>query len=507
MSLFFNFYLIFITIVLQLFKKSSIIVRNVKQSEDFDLKLTEWQELFLQKKCTVIGLGVSNLPLIDFLLARGAGLSARDRKSRAELAEVAKRLESRGVELILGEGYLDRIDEDIIFRSPGVHPASPAIEEAVKRGALLTSEMELFFDLSPAPVIGVSGSDGKTTTTTLTYMMLREELAKEGRRVFVGGNIGEPLLPRLDEMNERDLAVVELSSFQLYTMRRSPWRAAVTNLSPNHLNWHVDMDDYVNAKTNIYRHAPCERAVFNAENDVTATLGRAHTGAVTYFSSVKSSADEFALKSGDRAVYVRDGVIRLWDGVRETDYFAVSDIRLPGKHNLENYMTAIALTDGMVSPETAKGIAQSFGGVEHRLELVRTVDGVRYYNSSIDSSPTRTAAALSALTEKAIVICGGSDKGVDFMPLAEALCARAKAVILLGETREKIDLALRHAGAKMPIYRVDRFDDAVRTAREIAEMGDTVLLSPACASFDMFRNFAERGETFKRIVCAFEEKE
>lgn len=458
----------------------------------------------------MIGLGVSNLPLIDFLLAHGARVTARDQKTKNEFAETADLLESKGVKLFLGDAYLDDLFEEIIFRSPGVHPHTPALQAAVERGAMLTSEMELFFDLTPARIIGITGSDGKTTTTTLTYLMLKEELEEKGEgRAFVGGNIGEPLLPRLSEMSECDVAVVELSSFQLYTMQRSPERAAVTNLSPNHLNWHCDMQDYINAKCNIYRHAPNRRAVFNAENAITRELALKHTGAVTYFSSDKHSAAEFTdlCRDGDRAIYVRDGVIVLWNGAEEIPYFKAEEIRLPGKHNLENYMTAIALTDGLVSPKTARKIAVTFGGVAHRLEHVAQIDGVDYYNSSIDTSPTRTAAALSALSKKPIVICGGYDKHIPFEPLAEVLCKRAKAVVLTGATAGRILETLKACKCTLPIFSEGDFTDAVNRAREIAECGDIVLLSPACASFDAFRNFAERGDTFKNIVRQFQKKE
>ena len=470
------------------------------------MKPSEWFELIEQKNCTVIGLGVSNLPLIDFLLSHGARVTARDQKTREELGQTAKTLASKGVELLLGDVYMEDICEDIIFRSPGVHPHHPAIAAAVKRGAILTSEMELFFDLTPAKIIGITGSDGKTTTTTLTHLMLKEELSRSGDgRVFVGGNIGEPLLPHLSEMTERDVAVVELSSFQLYTMNRSPERAAVTNLSPNHLNWHCDMQDYIDAKCHIYRHEPNRIAVFNAENEITRALAEQHMGAVTCFSSKKQSIADFdgLCKDGDRAVYVRDGMIVLWNGTEEIPYFKAEDIRLPGTHNLENYMTAIALTDGLVSAETARRIALTFGGVAHRLEHVAQVDGVDYYNSSIDTSPTRTAAALSALKKKPIVICGGYDKHIPFEPLAEVLCSRAKAVVLTGATADRIFDALCAYDCKLPVYRIADFEAAVHHARQIAETGDIVLLSPACASFDAFRNFAERGDAFKAIVRQF----
>ena len=455
----------------------------------------------------MIGLGVSNLPLIDYLLAHGATVTGRDKKSRAEMGDAANDLEEKGVRLFLGESYLDALEEDVIFRSPGVHPHTKEILQAVARGAILTSEMELFLDLTPTRVYAVTGSDGKTTTTTLTYRMLEEEVRRSGGgRVYVGGNIGEPLLPHVDQMTDADVSVVELSSFQLYTMQRSPHISAVTNLSPNHLNWHSDMDDYVEAKTNIYKHETNQRAVFNAENGITLTLAKEYAGNVTLFSSVKHtlSAFEGLLKVGDRAVFVReDGMIVLWDGEREIPYFSADEIFLPGKHNLENYLTAIALTADAVSIAAAYEVATHFRGVAHRLEFVREADGVAYYNSSIDTSPTRTAAALSALKKKPIVICGGYDKHIPFAPLAAALEQYAKAVVLTGATANAIQEALEAANCSLCVYRADDFTEAVLLARQIAHVGDIVLLSPACASFDAFRNFAERGDRFREIVMNF----
>ncbi len=474
------------------------------------VKALQWEERIRASRCAVIGLGVSNLPLVDFLLERGGRVCVRDKKSREELGELVERLEARGVEVRTGESYLSDLHEELIFRSPGLRPDVPELSAAVARGASLTSEMELFLDLTPATVLGVTGSDGKTTTTTLTGLMLEAECRRSGvGKVFVGGNIGEPLLPRLAQMTERDFAVAELSSFQLQTMRRSAHRAALTNLSPNHLNWHTDMDEYARAKTNIYLHEPNESLVANAENETSTALALTYPRRVTWFSSVRESRADFEdlLKEGDRAVYVRDGQILLHDGQSERRLLAVSAIELPGKHNLENYMTALALTDGLVSPASAEEVATSFLGVPHRLECVRVLDGVTYYNSSIDSTPSRTAAALSALSDSPIVICGGYDKNVSFAPLAQVLGERAKAVVLTGATaskiREALDVEERVKRGELPIFEEADFARAVEMARQIASKGDTVLLSPACASFDAFRNFEERGETFRRIVNAF----
>lgn len=470
----------------------------------------EWLKELKRKRCTVVGLGISNLPLIDFLLSHGASVTARDRKTRSELGDVGDRLEARDVRLYTGDSYLDGLDEEIVFRSPGLRPDLPAFAAAVERGTTLTSEMEMFLDLTPATVIGITGSDGKTTTTTLTGLFLERECRRRQKgRVYVGGNIGEPLLPRVEQMTADDFAVVELSSFQLQTVRRSADRAAVTNLSPNHLNWHTDMDEYIRAKTQIYRHEPNRLLVTNAENAVTVGLARDYGQAVTWFSSKRIRAEDFApmMKAGDRAVYIRNGQILLWNGKNETPMLATDKILLPGIHNLENYMTAIALTDGLVSRESIAEVANSFTGVRHRLEAVRTFRGVTYYNSSIDSSPTRTAAALSALPKKPIVICGGADKHLSFAPLAESLCQHAKAVVLTGATAPKIRSALEEREevrkGLFPIYNDADFERAVCLARDIATEGDIVLLSPACTSFDAFRNFEERGDTFCRIVKDF----
>lgn len=445
----------------------------------------------------VVGLGISNLPLIHFLLSHGAQVVARDRKTRAEFGATADRLEAAGVTLRLGDDYLAELEECVIFRSPGLRPDLPEFRDAVKHGAILTSEMELFMELTPARVLGVTGSDGKTTTTTLTSLFLRAEHDLHGKpgRIFVGGNIGEPLLPHVEEMDADDFAVVELSSFQLSDMAHSPWRAAVTNLSPNHLNWHTDMEEYIEAKANIFRQPGNTMLVTNAENGDCLRLAAECGVPVTLFSSAKSSPEEFPLVAS-QTVYEKDGVICL----SGEPVLPVSDILLPGRHNLENYMTAIALTAGLVSPEAVRRVATSFHGVAHRLERVAVKNGVTFINSSIDSSPTRTVAALSALEEKPIVICGGRDKHIPFDGLAQALNVRAKAVVLTGEAAGLIHAALEQVGKTIPVYTEPDFDRAVRCAAALATPGDTVLLSPACTSFDAFRNFEERGERFRQIV-------
>lgn len=459
---------------------------------------------------TVCGVGVSNLPLIDFLLGYGVLVVARDRQTREQKGEeLCRELEAKGVRLVFGDGYLDDIREAVIFRTPGMRPDLEPLAEAVKNGALMTSEMELFFELTPARIIALTGSDGKTTSTTLTYKFLQEHLSRVGQgRAYVGGNIGEPLLPRVHDMAADDWAVVELSSFQLMTMKRSAERAAVTNLSPNHLDWHCGMEEYAEAKKNVYRHGAA-RLTVNSESAPTREMGIEFGGKTVFFTAKKHSYEDVVPvgKTGAEAIFERDGKIVFSDGVQEKILLDTADIILPGRHNVENYMTAISNTYGIVSESVYKTVASTFPGVEHRLEFVRELDGVKYYNSSIDSSPSRTAAALSALTVKPVVICGGYDKNIPFAPLAEALCERAVGVVLTGDTAGKIyDALLSYDGfdiARLPICRVDDFEGAVNKAREMAQCGGAVLLSPGCASFDKFKNFMQRGECFKKIVNAF----
>ena len=468
------------------------------------------------RACTILGLGVSNLPLADIILSSGAPLTIIDKKSVSELGDAALDLKNRGAKFIQDAAF-ENIEGELIFRSPGIRPDIEGIKKALMRGAELTSEMDLFIKLSDADIYAVTGSDGKTTSTTLTgnFLQAEAELCGKGS-VYVGGNIGTPLLPVCSKMTAHDSAVIELSSFQLMTVSRAPRCAAITNLSPNHLDWHKGgMLEYENAKRNIIG-KETERIVLNAESEVTARIAREELDRaereVIVFSSKRTGEDlsEFTSTNGAkkgllRLVFERNGVIVISDVEREEELLSVSDIILPGRHNVENYMTAIALTFGKVRNEVFSTVAKSFGGVEHRLQLIRTLDGVDYYNSSIDSSPSRTAASLSALHGRDIVIiCGGYDKQIPFEPLAKSLCQSARAVVLTGATGEKIKNTLLSCPdfdpQKLSVVANPNFDDAVNTARSLAKRGGCVLLSPACASFDAFKNFAERGNHFRDIV-------
>ena len=475
---------------------------------EVDLNIREYlSDKFKNKSCAVLGFARSNKPLVEILLEAGASVTVRDKNVALESDADYIRFSEMGASFLLGESYLNGLSGDYIFRSPAFRPDLPEIKRAIQSGATLSSEMELFFEVCPAKIIGITGSDGKTTTTTLTHLLLDTECKKKGvGRAYVGGNIGAPLLPLVFNMTEDDFAVVELSSFQLHTMTRSPSVAAITNLSPNHLDWHTGMDEYIDAKLNICRHSPIERLVTNAEDATTREIAEQGDLALTLFSS-KANCHENIVPDGKqncRAIYEYDGVICIDDGAEKREIVAVSDILLPGRHNIENYMTAIALTEGLVSLETVREIATTFKGVAHRLELVREKDGVKFYNSSIDSSPSRTAAALGALPKPPIVICGGYDKKIPFDTLANSLCEKARAVVLTGATAEKILAEIKacpdYDSARLPVIHKPDFREAVIAAAEMAHEGDIVLLSPACASFDAFKDFAARGEYFKEIV-------
>ena len=433
------------------------------------------------KTAAVLGLGVSNRPLVRLLLEFGCAVSGGDRTPREKLDPEVLELEQLGCKLHLGDDFYQDMAGEIAFRTPGMHPNSPAVKHLRDGGAVITSEMEAFFEVCPCDILAVTGSDGKTTTTTLIAEMLKAE----GKTVWLGGNIGTPLLPLVRQMKTEDVAVVELSSFQLMDMGHSPRVAVITNLSPNHLDVHKDMEEYVEAKKNIYSHQGADGIlVVNADNALTAPLSG--NGTTKTFSRV-----------GVGDICLRDGVIcRRGEAVLKAE-----DILLPGVHNIENYMAAIAAVEGLVSDETVRQVARTFGGVEHRIELVRIKDGVRFYNDSIASSPSRTIAGLRSFDQKVILIAGGYDKHIPYDVLGPEICAHVKKLFLCGATAPQIRSAVENCGEKQPeMTDCGKFENAVRAAAAAAESGDVVLMSPASASFDEFKNFMVRGDFFKKII-------
>lgn len=453
-------------------------------------RFDEYFDALRGKTVGVLGLGVSNRPLTRLLLAHGCRVVGCDRTPREKLDDEVMELERMGAELHLGDSYLERVNADVVFRTPGMHPDHPALEQLRRGGAQITSEMEVFFELCPCRIIAITGSDGKTTTTTLVSEMLKAQ----GYTVWLGGNIGKPLLADVPRMGKEDYAVVELSSFQLMDMRRSAPRAVITNLAPNHLDVHKDMQEYIDAKTNVFRYQDSDGLlIVNADNDITAPM--VGNGQTRYFSRKKPV---------ENGVFCADGILYRAKQGQIQRVMAASEILLPGDHNIENYMAAIAVTDGLVTDETVRHVAGTFGGVAHRIELVREKDGVRFYNDSIASSPSRTISGLRSFPQKVILIAGGYDKHIPYDVLGPEICAHVKHLILTGDTAEKI----RSAVENCPEYReghpemelVEDFAQAVHRAAAAARRGDVVLLSPASASFDRFKNFEVRGNYFKQLV-------
>ena len=461
------------------------------------MTLQEYVNSLKDKSVAVIGIGVSNTPLIRRLCSEGIDVTACDKRTVEELGDLAAELTALGAKLQLGGDYLDHLTQDVIFRTPGLRHDVPQLKAAVERGAVLTSEMEVFFEVCPCPIIAVTGSDGKTTTTTIIAKLLE----KAGYTVHLGGNIGNPLLCEADNMGVTDLTVLELSSFQLMTMTHSAHVAVITNLAPNHLDVHTDMEEYVASKENIFLHQwASDSVILNYDNALTCAEAEKAVGNVQFFSR---------LDTVEEGTFLRGDVIFRRSEGENIRIMSVEDIKLPGVHNVENYLAAIAAVGDFVPPEIIRDFAREFGGVEHRIELVRTYRGVRYYNDSIASSPSRTTAGLRSFKEKVILIAGGYDKHIPFDDLGCEIVEHVKLLILCGATAEKIRAAVEAAPnykAGCPeIVMVSPFTAAVETARDCAVEGDVVTLSPACAAFDQFKNFMERGKTFKAIVNSWEE--
>lgn len=457
------------------------------------MNLQQFFEFIHGKTVTFCGIGRSHLPLIQLFQKKGALVSARDKRSLEELGDNGKLLQSLGVRLVLGEDYLQDLNEEIIFRTPGMKYHLPQLEAVRKAGSAVTSEMEVFFELCPCKIYAVTGSDGKTTTTSI----IAEFLKAQGKTVHLGGNIGKPLLPEIESIRPEDCAVVELSSFQLISMGESPDVAVVTNLSPNHLDVHKDMQEYIDAKKNIFRHQNAfSRTVLGAGNEITASFAPEVRG------------DCWMFRRGgpvDRGVWCDEESIY----VGKEKLMPISQIKIPGWHNVENYMAAIAAVWGDVDPEVIRQVAATFNGVEHRAELVRELRGVKYYNDSIATSPTRVISGmLSLFPQKILMIAGGYDKHIPFEPLGPVVCDKVKTLILLGATAQKIQDAVRSAenykeGAP-EILRVETMEQAVAAAAAHAQPGDIVSLSPASAAFDLYPNFEVRGKHYKELVNGLE---
>ncbi|NLB20968.1 MAG: UDP-N-acetylmuramoyl-L-alanine--D-glutamate ligase [Clostridium sp.] len=442
------------------------------------------------KKVGVVGLGVSNLPLISFLLGFGAEVYGFDQREISSLPEQVHEMKGE-VSLYLGKDYLNHLKGmDLIFKTPGMRRDEPKLLEAEKAGAKITSEMEEFLTYCPGRTIGVTGSDGKTTTTTV----IGEILKQAGHKVYVGGNIGNPLLTKVQEITPSDFVVLELSSFQLMTMDVSPEISVVTNLSPNHLDMHKDMEEYILAKKNIFLHQEeSDLLILNEDNAITKSFAKEAKGEVVFFSSIKENED----------AYFREGSLY----IREERIVDLEEMKVKGIHNAENFLAAFLATEQFVSKSILREVAISFNGVKHRCQLIRELDGVKYYNDSIASSPTRTLASIGSLDRKVNIILGGYDKKLDYTSLAEEGHQFIKNAILVGDTKLKIQdvfkVYAQNEGVVVKTYLAESFEEAVDLLRSVSEEGDIAILSPASASFDMFRNFEERGDKFVALVNNF----
>jgi UDP-N-acetylmuramoylalanine--D-glutamate ligase len=447
------------------------------------------------KRAVVVGIGISNMPLIRYLRAKGAAVIACDRKSDAELGERTRELKQLGVTLSLGETYLSPLaSHDLIFLTPGIPKHLPQIAEARVRGAVISGEIGLVLAACRAPVIGITGSAGKTTTTTL----IGEVLKAAGREVFVGGNIGRPLIEEVEMIPSEAAVVLELSSFQLQlTGAHSPQIAVLTNITPNHLDIHASMDEYIEAKQKIYRYQrPTDTVILNHDDDLVRSFAAGAPGRVVFFSRKGDPGTE-------TCCFVRDGeVIWRFDGV-EYPVLRIDEIRLLGQHNLENVLAVVAACFlAGAGVQAVRAVIPAFKGVEHRLEPVREWNGAKWYNDSKATSPAEAVAALQTLPAPIVLIAGGSDKGVPFDPMAPLIAEKVTTLILTGPTASKIAAAAREAGYDRPIQFASAMEEAVRFAQTAAKAGDAILLSPGCASFDAYRNFEERGRHFKELVQA-----
>lgn len=457
-------------------------------------KLDEFENYIRGKKVAIIGLGVSNIPLIDYFYNLGASVAFFDKRPVEKLdKEAVQKIHNYNFDLYLGENNLENLKGfSIIFRSPSCRPDTSEIIDEVRKGAVLTSEIEMLMQTCPATIIGITGSDGKTTTTSLIYEIIKQS----GKKCYLGGNIGFPLFTKVREMTPEDVVVLELSSFQLMDMQISPHIAVITNISPNHLDIHKSYEEYIEAKKNIFKSQnKNDILVINYDNEITKEFKNEANGKVIYFSR-KTKLDDGIIYDDEKIKECKDKVRR--------HILNVKDIHLRGVHNYENVCAAIAATASLVEPKVQAKAIQNFKGVAHRLEFVREIDGVKWYNDSIGTSPTRTIAGLNSFDEKIVLIAGGYDKHLDYTPIAKPIVENVSKLILMGATAEKIEKVVRDEleaqGKDMPIYHCSSLNEVVNKAKEIATPDEIVLFSPASASFDLFKNFEERGNLFKELV-------
>ena len=457
-------------------------------------KLKEFEEYIRFRKVAVIGLGVSNIPLLDYLHEKKAEVTVFDEKTIEEIPkEIVNKITEYSFSFSLGKNYLEKLkDFALIFRAPSCLPTVPELEQEANRGAIVTTEIEMLMEMCPGKIIGVTGSDGKTTTTSLINHILKQA----GYSTYLGGNIGIPLFTKLNLMRPEDIIVLELSSFQLMGMQVSPNISVITNITPNHLNIHKDYEEYINAKKNIFKYQNEEDTlILNYDNEITRNCENEAKGKTIFFSS-KEKLDNGYIVDEDKIKECED---KLRKHLLDTN-----DLFLKGVHNYENICAAIAATSSLVDMDTIVTAVKSFHPVSDRIEFVRNIDGVDWYNDSASSSPTRTIAGLNAFKEEIVLIAGGYDKNLDYTPIAKPIIDKVKTLVLMGQTSGKIfDVVkqeLEKENKTLDIYMCEDINSAIQTANKNAKSGQIVLFSPASASFDMFKNAVERGKIFKKLV-------
>ena len=459
--------------------------------EDFEIKLKN-------QRVAVIGLGVSNIPLIEYLYQKQADVTVFDDREEEKInTDIVEKIKKYNFKYFLGEDNLNNLKGyDLIFRSPSCMPTKPELVAEKNRGAIITTEIEQLMKIAPCKIIGITGSDGKTTTTTLTYQILKDA----GYTVHLGGNIGIPLFTKLNEIKPNDIIVLDLSSFQLMGMDVSPEIAAITNITPNHLNIHKDYQEYIEAKKNIFKYQEKNGVlVLNADNDITNLCKDEANGKVIMFSSAQKLENGFI---------VDNGIIKECDDGIRRHIVDTKDLKLKGMHNFQNVCTALALTKGLVDTDKAVETIKGFSGVHHRLELVRVIDGVEWYNDSASTTPTRGISALNAFGDKEIIlIAGGADKNLDYTPIGRPIVEKVKCLILIGQTANKIYEAVKKEleiqNKHLDIHMCETFKESLDLAKHVAKPGQIVLFSPASTSFDMFKDMYDRGDKFKEEVMKF----
>ena len=457
-------------------------------------KLEEFNNYVTGKNIAIIGLGVSNIPLLEYFYNLDCKISVFDNREKEEISqEVLEQIEKYSVEYYGGKNNLENLKGyNIIFRSPSVMPYRKELKEEEERGAIITSEIEMVLKLTPSKVIGITGTEGKTTTTSIIYEIIK----KAGYNCYLGGNIGKPIFTKVKDMKPEDVIILEMSSFQLTSMNVSPEISVVTNIFPDHLNIHSSYEEYREEKKNIFKHqSENGLVVLNYDNEFTREFAKQANGKIIFFSSKEKLQDGYIYDNSDGIIkYCEDGVRR--------HIIKKDEIKLRGIHNYENICAALAATSPLVDIDTQIEAVKNFIGVEHRLEFVRELNGVKWYNDSIGTSPASTIAGLNAFDEEIILLAGGSDKGLDYKEVGEAIANKVKTLILTGPTSAKIEEACKNAnnGENVEICYAKNLENAVNIAKQKSKPGQIVLLSPASASFDAFKNFEDRGNKFKQYV-------